>query len=132
MKAKTAETAQNTRKLEIGKKVVVEIEIADSDSERALGYSGHAPISFNEGKLFIFEKSGRYTYWMKDMLFDLDIIYIQDNQIMEIKEHVPAPQQNDGKIAVIYPSIPFNKVLEVKSGFVKKFKIKVGDQIILK
>ena len=132
MKAKTAETAQNTRKLQIGKNVIVKIEVADSDSERELGYSGHAPISFKEGKLFIFEKSGRYTFWMKDMLFDLDFIYIQDNQIVGIKEHVPAPRQNKGKVAIIYPSTPFNKVLEVKSGFVEKFGIQIGDQIQIK
>lgn len=123
---------QNTKRmpqLTISDKVTINVDIEDTDEKRALGYSGHKPITFSEGKLFVFSTPGKYLFWMKDMLFDLDFIYIRDNKIVEIKEKIPAPKNNKGEIAYVNSAVPFDSILEVKSGFVKKYGVKVGDSV---
>ncbi len=110
-------------------KTPIKVTVADTDSERTQGYSNHPPISYNEGMLFIFPFRGNYTFWMKDMLFDLDFIYIRSDHIVDIIENVKAPSNNNGEIVYVTSPEPFEKILEVKSGFIKKNKIKVGDRI---
>ena len=61
--------------LEIGEETFI-VEIADNDEERVRGLSLREPIEANRGMLFIFDVSGNYSFWMKDMLFALDIIWI--------------------------------------------------------
>src|SRR5882672_5260542 len=49
---------------------------ADTDALRTLGLSGHSPLAADEGMLFIFPAPGEYGFWMKDMLFPLDLVWI--------------------------------------------------------
>ncbi len=123
---------ENTKRmpqLTISDKVTISVDIEDTDEKRALGYSGHKPITFSEGKLFVFSVPGNYLFWMKDMLFDLDFIYIRKNKIVDLKENIPSPQNNKGEIAYVNATVPFDSVLEVKSGFVKKYGVRVGNSV---
>lgn len=55
------------------------IDIADSSSEREQGLSGHAPIDDEYGMLFVFPTKGEYAFWMKDMRFAIDIVWLADD-----------------------------------------------------
>ena len=66
--------------------------IAKSDKERALGLSKRDKLDFNSGMLFSFEKKGIYPFWMRDMRFPIDIIYIDDSVIVDIIENAPVPK----------------------------------------
>src|SRR3989304_6446445 len=54
----------------------INVEIAQTEAEREQGLSGHKPLADDEGMLFIFDKPGYHGFWMKDMLFSIDIIWI--------------------------------------------------------
>lgn len=107
----------------------IKVTVADTPQLRDQGYSNHPPISYNEGMLFVFPYLGNYTFWMKDMLFDLDFVYIRNNKVVYTIEQVPAPINNNGQVVYLTSPEQFNKLLEVKAGFVKKTGLKVGDQI---
>jgi uncharacterized membrane protein (UPF0127 family) len=115
--------------LSIGNKITINIDIADTNAKRAKGYSNHAPISYNEGLLFVFPVSDFYAFWMQDMLFDLDFIYIEKGRVVHVIENVPAPINNGGEVEYVNSPIPFSLVLEVKSGFIKKYGIKKNDAV---
>ena len=59
----------------------IKVEIADTDAKRELGLSGHAPLSDTQGMLFVFDTPGIYSFWMKDMLFPLDIIWLAPSEV---------------------------------------------------
>lgn len=113
-----------------GNPIRVNTEIADEDYERKVGLSGRKYIGDYEGMLFIMDETGFTPFWMKDMFFDLDILFIDEQGfIVDIKEGVEACG------ADFCPNIlgksPFKYVLEVKSGFVNINKIGVGSSIVI-
>ncbi|MCX6796303.1 MAG: DUF192 domain-containing protein, partial [Candidatus Falkowbacteria bacterium] len=91
------------------------------------GLSYQKTLGENGGMLFIFPDYQVRSFWMKDMNFPLDIIWIKDDKIVKISANL-APEGNQPKN--IYSSDePVNYVLEVNAGFCGKNKIKIGEQI---
>jgi hypothetical protein len=116
----------NEGEIKISKKTI-KVEIADDTCKRNLGLSFRKEIFSDEGMFFIFEGEGNYGFWMKDMNFPIDIIWLdKEYNIVHIEERVSCDS---------YPEI-FGKdnissyVLELQSGFVDKNNIEVGEKII--
>ena len=77
----------------------------------------------NEGLLFIHEQTETPSYWMKDMQFPIDFIWLKDNQIVDITENAPT---EDPPTTYYTPKTPINQVLEVNAGYVAKQGLKIG------
>ncbi|MFH0863622.1 MAG: DUF192 domain-containing protein [Candidatus Gottesmanbacteria bacterium] len=106
-------------------KIFLEVAKTAEEHERGLSYRENIPI--NQGMLFIFAKSGNYSFWMKDMKFDLDFIYINGSIIVDVVENVPYPKSSE-QPKIIVAKHEFDKVLEVNSGTINRLKIKIGDK----
>lgn len=105
--------------------------IAKTEEEKQIGLSKHEKPDEDKAMLFIFEKKDYYRFWMKDMKFPLDIIFISDDRISKIVEDAKPPKS--GTELTIYPaSEPVNKVLEINSGLSKKYNFKAGDKVEIK
>lgn len=104
------------------------VEIADDESTRAKGLSGRETISLNQGMFFVFEQPGNYGFWMKDMLFAIDIIWIDQNFVIN---HIEKNILPDTYPKIFHPNRESMYVLEILSGSVEKFDIKIGDKVIL-
>jgi len=113
------------QKLKIGKAIVL-VEIKDTEEERRQGLSNRENLDKDAGVLFIFEESRKYEFWMKEMKFDLDFVWINGEEVVEITEGVKAPEEGGGP-ARIKPKVLVDKVLEVNSGWVKDNQVKVGE-----
>lgn len=120
----------NLKILKVGEKNI-SIEMADTDQKRTLGLSYLKKLPENSGMLFIFEKEGYYPFWMKDMNFPIDIIWIDKEKKIVYFENNASPEsfpkffyaQKDGvPILSLY-------VLEVPAGFLVENNIKIGDSI---
>ena len=103
------------------------VEIADTDSERQRGLMGLELLKENEGMLFVFPEEGEYSFWMKNTLISLDIIWIDENfQIVNIETAVPCHEE------FCENYIPKGKslyVLEVNENFAEMNYIEVGDYV---
>lgn len=110
----------------------LEVEIADTDPARIKGLSGRKSLPNLTGMLFIFPDSSLRSFWMNEMLFDLDIIWINDGQVVELSQKIPSPKNNNGTTFKINSSFPAQWVLEVPAGFIATHNIKVGDKVDLK
>jgi len=106
---------------------VIKVEIADNDMKRAMGFSGRENLPENQGMFFVYEKSDYYSYWMKDMKFPLDFIWIEKGKVVGLTENVSTSNYPPPKHLV--PQEKVNAVLEVNAGFIKKNNIKVGDSV---
>lgn len=106
----------------------IQVSIADDQEERRQGLSGVPKLGRNEGKLFVFDTSDYYGFWMKEMLFPIDILWIdEDFKIVHMEENV---------VPSSYPAsynspIPARFVLEVNAFFVDNYKIQIGDKVTI-
>jgi hypothetical protein len=116
-------------KVEIGG-VTVKVEIASDPAEMAKGLSGRESLGENRGMLFVFAEPDQTAFWMKDMKFPLDIIWIQGDEIVDIAANLP-PLAGD-YVSTYSPRVPANYVLEVNAGFTAEHGVKVGDKVKIK
>ena len=101
----------------------ISVEIADTAFTRMRGLSGHAPLLADEGMLFIFDEPGVYGFWMKDMLFPIDIIWLDANRnVVHIKSNAD-PSSYPESFA---PEMPAQFVLEVTAGYTNANGIEIG------
>lgn len=104
----------------------IEIEIADTEGTITQGLMHRKSMPFNQGMLFIFPDSEPRSFWMKNTVIPLDIIYVSsDLEIVSIKDHT-TPFSTD--------SVPSDNksakfVIEVNAGFAGKFGIKEGHMV---
>jgi len=79
----------------------------------------------NQGMLFIFEKKDTHSFWMKDMKFSIDIIWLNENkEVVFIKENAKPEDFPQNYI----PTEQSLYVLEFNEGFVKENNISNGYQ----
>lgn len=104
------------------------VDLADTSEKRTIGLSGRKQMKDNQGMLFAFDSPGFYSFWMKDMNFPIDIIWISKNlKIVDLTENVEPssfPQKFESKEMAQY-------VLEVNAGWVADHKIEKGMRIYL-
>jgi uncharacterized protein len=105
------------------------VSVAASQKELEIGLSEAKSLSESQGMIFIFEKPDHYSFWMKNMKFPIDIIYINQDKIITIKDNVAPPKDNNEIPSIYTPDEPSNKVLEIKAGLSKKYKFKKGDKV---
>lgn len=103
------------------------VEIAGNEQDRVNGLSSRKTLYPKKGMLFAFDKMGTQSFWMKDMLISLDMIFFDDNwKIVEIDSNL-SPSS--------FPEIFGNKiksqyVLEINAGEADSYGLKVNDQAI--
>ena len=102
------------------------VEIADTLFSQAKGLSGRGSLESGHGMLFVFSSSSMQAFWMKDMQFPLDFIWINNGQVIGVTENVPASPPT----AMYRPPTPVDRVLEVPAGTVARDGIKVGDMVL--
>src|SRR6056297_2901227 len=74
---------------------IILADVALTNEDREQGLSGVKYMGDNEGMLFIFEEEKKHGIWMKDMRIPIDILWIKDEVIVDVDEHVmPEPDKD--------------------------------------
>lgn len=79
-----------TPKLTVSGKQYV-LEIKDTDDERQQGLSGRDSLSKEAAVLFVFDSNARRCFWMKDMKFAIDIVWLDEHKKVVAVEHSVKP-----------------------------------------
>lgn len=107
----------------------LQIEYALTDEARQRGLGGRESIPENYGMLFVFPRSDRYGFWMKDTLVPLDMFWLDEGgKVVFMAQNVPPssfPQ-------VFYPMTPALYVLETAAGFGAAHAVATGTPLRLK
>ncbi|MEM0365200.1 MAG: DUF192 domain-containing protein [Candidatus Nitrosocaldus sp.] len=110
--------------------IMLEVEVADTDEKRALGLMYRDGLDEGKGMLFIFPTEGRYSFWMMNMRFNLDILWLDSSgkvvYIVEDAEPCKGIREEDIRQCTYYPDVRAKYVLEVNSGFVREHNIGIG------
>lgn len=103
-------------------------EIADTPKKQEVGLSQRKNFPEDRAMLFPFGKLGIYPFWMKNMKFPIDILFISNGKIVTIYED--AKPAKDNEPPQIYSSQePADTVLEINAGLSKQNNIKTGDEV---
>jgi uncharacterized membrane protein (UPF0127 family) len=106
--------------------VTVQVSVADTEREREQGLSGTKRLPEGVGKLFVFDTPALYGFWMKNMRYPIDIVWIDDAwQVAGITRDV-APETYP---SVFYPPKPVVYVLELPSGSAFVDKLALGEKL---
>ena len=111
-----------------GEKLIhIDVEISDDNEERAKGLMYRKRLNDNDGMLFIFNNESYQTFWMKNTLIPLDMIFIDSKfAIIDIKNAIPCKEE---PCTLYTSSKPARYVLEVSAGFTRKNNIILGNKV---
>lgn len=102
-------------------------DISSTPHERSIGLSKYNTLMPEESMLFVFNEKGLYSFWMRNMKFPIDIIWLDENKkIVSIKHNadpIDYPQTYSPEKDSLY-------VLETVAGFTGKNNILIGDQLM--
>jgi uncharacterized protein len=102
------------------------VEIADTEIKREQGLMNREHLDENAGMLFVFPKPDIQTFWMKNTHIPLDIIWIENNQIVEMTSLEP---QRGDNIPEYTPKNKANYVLELNAGLAQRYGFKIGNEV---
>lgn len=104
------------------------VEIADEEQEQVQGLSGRDGLCQRCGMLFVYTKAAPRTFWMKEMNFSLDFVWIREGKIVELTQNVPPPSVNEPP-AIVNPRELSDTVLEVPAGTIARLGWQVSDRV---
>jgi uncharacterized membrane protein (UPF0127 family) len=106
----------------------VTAELAVTEEERARGLMFREKIMPDQGMLFVFEDMGLHSFWMKNTLIPLDMLWLDnDKRIVHIESGVPPCQEDP--CPSYGPRVPARYVLELKSGRAEELGLKPYDRL---
>jgi uncharacterized membrane protein (UPF0127 family) len=107
----------------------LKLVVAESHETRAKGLSDRKQIPY-DGMIFLFKKLQKPAFWMKNMHFAIDILWIADNKVVDISENVkPEHGVAEHFLKRYSPSQNVNTVIELSAGRAKQLNIKTKDII---
>ena len=107
----------------------LDMEVADNSYTRAKGLMYRKKMKKGSGMLFIFDSERRYSFWMLNMQFSIDLIWLdRDMRVVDItKDAVPSHSIFSSRS--YSPKAPAMYVIETCSGFASSSKLKPGNKI---
>lgn len=105
---------------------------ATTPAAKAKGLGGRVLMP-KDGMIFFFDRPQQLIFWMKDMLFAIDIVWISGDKVIGFEQNA-APQSGvrDEDLKKYYSPHFGDTVIELNAGDVKKFNIKVGSKITIR
>jgi len=107
-----------------GKKLTVQVELADTDPKRERGLMFRKELPDGQGMLFLFDEEGEHSFWMKDTLIPLDMIFVDASGrvtgVVAQARPLTLQPRNGG---------PSRMVLEVPGGWAAAHGVRVGDRM---
>jgi uncharacterized membrane protein (UPF0127 family) len=118
-------SAYKTEILTMGGKAFT-AEISDTNALRELGLSNRESIAADHAMLFVFPEDGSNLFWMKDMNFSIDMIWLDSNRKIMF---IAADASPDSFPKTFGPTAPSRYVIETRAGIAAELGLKVGDRV---
>lgn len=107
----------------------VEVDVVETVAAKRLGLGKRDSLAWNRGMLFVYDAPGFPGIWMKDMQFDIDILWLRDRRLVDMVWRAPhAPPGDPGdRLPVYQPRELADMVLEVPAGYAQAHGWQIGD-----
>ena len=114
-----------TARLKLGDKTIY-MDIADNPDKMHLGLGGRRSLAADRGMIFIYGDSGQRCFWMKDMEFPIDILWLDAQKKVG---HIEKSLDPDTYPQSYCPDVATRYVVELQSGVSQAAGIKSGDSL---
>lgn len=111
-----------------GERLNFDVELAVTPRQQAYGLMNRTELPENGGMLFIFNNVEKRSFWMKDTLIPLDMLFLYPDGRIHHIHHNARPQD----LTSITSKFPAKAVLELRGGSAGKMGVKEGDQVLHK
>lgn len=103
----------------------IDLEVADTEYDRALGLMFRKTMTENQGMLFVFPYEQFQSFWMRNTYISLDMLFVNaEKEIVTIHKNTQILSDKS------YPSSkPAKYVVEVIAGFCDSYGVEVGDKV---
>lgn len=103
-----------------------QVEIAETESQKAIGLMFRRSLPRRSGMLFVHDRAGELTMWMKNTFISLDMIFIRGDGVV----HRVARGTEPFSEAIIASNGDVTAVLEVVAGVADEIGLKAGDRVV--
>ena len=110
-----------------GFKLIADLALTQDQQTEGLAVKNH--MNESEGMLFVFQQPSRQSFWMKDMKFPIDIIWLGANRSVVYIVHNLEPCPSRGNCPVYVPDRDSLYVLETVAGFSHRHNVTVGTHV---
>lgn len=111
-----------------GKKLTV--EVARTAGQREIGLMFRTKLAPNRGMLFVYDTEAPHTFWMKNTLIDLDMVFIgADKRVTSVAANVPKTTADTPNEAIPRRSGKGQYILEIPAGRAKELGIETGTEL---
>lgn len=107
----------------------VTLEVADDAGERSQGLMNRESLAPDRGMVFVYPDADRRSFWMKNTLIPLDMVFVSSNGTVINVEHADVPPENSTDYGTHTSDGPAQYVVEVNRGFANETGIGPGTQV---
>lgn len=107
----------------------IALEVAKTPEQQAIGLMHRPSLPADRGMLFIFQPPRQVGFWMKNVQFDLDMVFLNNGTVVAVAPQVP-PCTAD-PCPVYGPPTPVDQVIELQGGRAAELGIAVGDRLVI-
>ena len=107
-------------------------EVVTKTKEQQIGLTKYASLSAEKAMLFTFPKADTHPFWMRNMKFPIDILFLKENAVVGVVANAQPAKATDNHIPTYGNNLTSDAVLEISAGLVKKYGIKEGDKVTVK
>ena len=111
------------------KDINITVELSQNAKQWEKGLSGRVDLGDTDGMLFVFPHYHVPVFWMKDMQFPIDMIWIAGGKVVDITYE--AKVETTDKLPTYSPTVPVNMILETRAGWALENNIAIGDELYL-
>ncbi len=107
----------------------IELEVARTPQQQAMGLMYRAALPDNRGMLFNFPSPQPVSFWMKNVPVALDMVFLRNGVVQYIE--AAAPPCSKEPCPTYGPRTPIDQVIELRSGRAAELGLKKGDEVII-
>ncbi len=113
------------------KKKTINLEVANSSQEQAIGLMFRRSMPSDRGMVFNFSKPQPAQFWMKNTLIPLDMLFLNKGIIKNIQIDVPPCKDEPCPSYGPKPDVLIDQVIELNAGRAVTLGLKVGDKLVV-
>ncbi|WP_327053665.1 DUF192 domain-containing protein [Halomicrococcus gelatinilyticus] len=114
-----------------GNRTAVTLEVADEPGERQSGLMYRQSLPRNHGMVFVYGGADERTFWMKNTLIPLDIVFVSANgTVVSVAHADPEPNAADSELRQYESGAPAKYVVEMRQGFANRTGVEPGTRLV--
>ncbi len=112
---------------------VFRLEVARTPAERARGLMNRPSLPRDAAMLFVYEEEAHRSFWMKNTLIPLDILYLDsDGVVVDVQTMMPQPGVPDSELTRYPSAAPARYAIEINAGLAQEHGIEPGAQVLFR